>query len=128
MVHVDSENDLYENVTELMRPQKEIEQDIVAVTSAYDEIKQVTHIVCHYLEGKLSVQLDIELDSNQTISQAKVFVNQLKLDIKKIPDITNISNFPTVINDDTLALFFKLTNIEIKAIQNHTKKAYKKIN
>ena len=45
---------------------------------------------CHYLEGKLSVQLDIELDSNQTISQAKVFVNQLKLDIKKIPDITNI--------------------------------------
>ena len=45
-----------------------------------------------------------------------------------IPDITNIPDFPTVINDDTLALFFKLSDIEIKAIQNHTKKAYKKIN
>ena len=45
-----------------------------------------------------------------------------------IPDITNIPDFPTVINDDTLALFFKLSDIEIKAIQNHTKKAYKNIN
>ena len=90
LVHVDSENDLFENETELMRPQKEIEQDIVAVTNGYNEIKQVTHIVCHYLEGKLSVQLDIELDSNQTISQAKLFVNQLKLEIKKIPDIDDI--------------------------------------
>ena len=45
-----------------------------------------------------------------------------------IPDITNIYGFPTVINDDTLALFFKLSDTEIKAIQNHTKKAYKKIN
>ena len=45
-----------------------------------------------------------------------------------VPDITNISDFPTVINDNTLALFFKLSNTEIKAIQNHTKKVYKKIN
>ena len=45
-----------------------------------------------------------------------------------IPDITNISNFPTVINDETIATYFSLSNTEIKAIQSHTKKAYKKIN
>ena len=34
-----------------------------------------------------------------------------------IPDITKIPDFPTIINDDTLALFFKLSDIEVKAIQ-----------
>ena len=36
-----------------------------------------------------------------------------------IPDITVIPDFPT--NDETLAQYFKLSDIEIKAIQNHTK-------
>ena len=44
-----------------------------------------------------------------------------------LPDITQISDFPTVINDETLAQYFKLSDIEIKAIQNHTKD-YTKIN
>lgn len=41
-----------------------------------------------------------------------------------IPDITDIPDFPTVINDKTLADFFQLTNMEKKAIQEHTKKDY----
>ena len=45
-----------------------------------------------------------------------------------IPDITVIPDFPTIINDETIAAYFSLSNIEIKAIQHHTKKAYKKIN
>ena len=45
-----------------------------------------------------------------------------------IPDITNIPEFPSIINDETIATYFSLSNTEIKAIQNHTKKAYKKIN
>jgi hypothetical protein len=45
-----------------------------------------------------------------------------------IPDITVISDFPTIINDETIATYFSLSNTEIKAIQNHTKRAYKKIN
>ena len=36
-----------------------------------------------------------------------------------IPDITVIPDFPT--NDETLAQYFKLSDIEIKAIQNYTK-------
>ena len=36
-----------------------------------------------------------------------------------IPDITVIPDFPT--NDVTLAQYFKLSDIEIKAIQEHTK-------
>jgi len=42
-----------------------------------------------------------------------------------IPDITQIPDFPSIINDETLALYFSLTGAEKKAIQNHTKKAYK---
>jgi cation diffusion facilitator family transporter len=90
LVHVDSENDLYEDETKLMRPQKEIEQDIVSVTNNFDDIKQVSHIICHYLKGKLFVQMEIELNTDQTIQQAKAFVNQLKMEIKRIPDIDTI--------------------------------------
>jgi hypothetical protein len=45
-----------------------------------------------------------------------------------IPDITVIPDFPSDINDETIAMYFSLSNTEIKAIQSHTKKAYKKIN
>jgi hypothetical protein len=43
-----------------------------------------------------------------------------------IPDITVIPDFPSDINDETIAMYFSLSNTEIKAIQNHTKKAYKR--
>ena len=42
-----------------------------------------------------------------------------------IPDITIIPDFPTIINDETLATYFSLSYTEVNAIQNHTKKAYK---
>lgn len=41
-----------------------------------------------------------------------------------IPDITSIHNFPTIINDMTLADFFQFNTTERKAIQEHTKNAY----
>jgi len=41
-----------------------------------------------------------------------------------IPNITNIQDFPQIINDKTLADYFKLSNVEIQAIQNHTTKEY----
>jgi len=45
-----------------------------------------------------------------------------------IPDITKIPDFPTTINDQTLNKYFNFNKKEKIAIQNHTKKAYKKIN
>lgn len=73
-----------------MRPQKEVERDIISITNQFNEIKQVSHIICHYLKGKLTVQMEIELSADQTIHQAKTFVNRLKIEIKKIPDIDHI--------------------------------------
>jgi tRNA1(Val) A37 N6-methylase TrmN6 len=43
---------------------------------------------------------------------------------KMIPDITDIPDFPTIIDDETMAHYFKLDDMEIKAVQKHTKKAY----
>jgi len=42
-----------------------------------------------------------------------------------IPDINIIPDFPSDINDETIASYFSLSYTEVKAIQNHTKKAYK---
>ena len=42
-----------------------------------------------------------------------------------IPNITKISKFPKIINDDTVAKFFNLTEIEYNAIKGLHKKDYK---
>ena len=41
-----------------------------------------------------------------------------------IPDITNLPGFPIIINDDTIAKYFKLDEIDKKNIQNYHKKSY----
>lgn len=41
-----------------------------------------------------------------------------------IPDITNLPDFPIIINDDTIAKYFKLDEIDKKNIQNYHKKSY----
>lgn len=41
-----------------------------------------------------------------------------------IPDITHLSDFPTTINDDTIAEYFGFDEIDKKYIQNYHKKGY----
>lgn len=41
-----------------------------------------------------------------------------------IPDITNLPDFPTIINDDTIANYFEFDEIDKKNIQNYHKKSY----
>ena len=44
-----------------------------------------------------------------------------------IPDITVVQDFPQIINDDTLAKYFSLDELEFEAIKGHTTKDYTQI-
>jgi len=54
-----------------MRPQIRIKEDVEKVLAEFPDIRNLSHFTCHFLGAKLSVQLEVEMDENLTISQAK---------------------------------------------------------
>lgn len=94
LVHVDAEDDFEDEVEMrippnivLMRPQKEIERDVKKAINQISEIQGITHIYCHYLKKKLTVQVNIILDSELLIRDAQKIASNARTKIEKIKDI-----------------------------------------
>ena len=96
LVHVDAEDDFEEeqnfsiqSENILMRPQDEIENDVKNAIKKIPEILGITHIYCHYLNKKLSVQVNILLDTGMRIRDAQKIASIARQKIEKIEDIDN---------------------------------------
>ena len=87
MIHVDAEQDNEEEEIILMRPQTEIEMDIQQALKAIPEITGISHIYCHFLKQKLSVQVDILVDPEMKVRQAQKLGQKAKLLLEEIQDI-----------------------------------------
>ncbi len=95
LVHVDAENDFVDEKEEtrintdiaLMRPQIKIENDVKKVIKQIPEILGITHIYCHYLGKKLTVQVNIILNTEMRISDAQKIASIARKRIEKIYDI-----------------------------------------
>jgi len=94
LVHVDAEDDFAEEKevgipadTTLMRPQNKIENDVKKAIEQVPEIQGITHIYCHYLGKKLTVQVNIILNSELRISNAQEIASIARKKIEKIKDI-----------------------------------------
>jgi len=94
LVHVDAEDDFFgEEGSELsqkivlMRPQSEIEDDVKKKLAEIHEIQGITHIYCHFLNQKLTVQVNILLDADMRISDAQKIASAARLKIEQIKDI-----------------------------------------
>ncbi|MBT3225794.1 MAG: cation transporter [Deltaproteobacteria bacterium] len=87
LVHVDAENHPEENPVKLMRPQKEIEAEIQVIVNTFQEIEALTHVLCHYLNETLTVEIGIAVDPIRQIIEAKEIASQLKLKIELVDDI-----------------------------------------
>ena len=94
LVHVDAEDDhvgdegserLQDIV--LMRPQSEIENDVKKMLAEIPEIQGITHIYCHYLNQKLTVQVNILLDAEMRIRDAQKIASAARRKIEQIKDI-----------------------------------------
>jgi cation diffusion facilitator family transporter len=94
LVHVDAEDDFFEeegseaskNIV-LMRPQSQIERDVKKVLNEIPEIQGITHIYCHYLNQKLTVQVNIILDTDMRIYEAQKIASAARQKIEQIKDI-----------------------------------------
>ncbi len=94
LVHVDAEDDhvgdegseLLQDIV-LMRPQGEIENDVKKVLAEIPEIQGITHIYCHYLNQKLTVQVNILLDEQMRIRDAQKIASAARRKIEQIKDI-----------------------------------------
>jgi len=94
LVHVDAEDDFVDEKelripvdTNLMRPQNKIENDVKIAIAQVPEIQGITHIYCHYLDEKLTVQVNIILNSELRISDAQEIASIARKKIEKIKDI-----------------------------------------
>ena len=94
LVHVDAEDDFFgEEGSELsqkivlMRPQSEIEDDVKKKLAEIHEIQGITHIYCHFLNQKLTVQVNILLDADMRISDAQKIASAARRKIEQIKDI-----------------------------------------
>ena len=87
LIHVDAEQDSEEGEIVLMRPQAEVEQDIRNALDAIPEITGISHIYCHFLKQKLSVQVDIMVDPEMKVQQAQKLGNRAKIILEEIQDI-----------------------------------------
>ena len=94
LVHVDAEDDFFseegselsQNIV-LMRPHTEIENDVKKMLSQIPKIEGITHIYCHYLNQKLTVQVNILLDADMRIRDAQKIASAARLKIEQIKDI-----------------------------------------
>ena len=94
LVHVDAEDDhvgdegseLLQDIM-LMRPQSEIENDVKKMLAEIPEIQGITHIYCHYLNQKLTVQVNILLDAEMRIRDAQKIASAARRKIEQIKDI-----------------------------------------
>jgi len=93
-VHVDAEDDFLEvEGTEdpqkivLMRPQREIENDVKKALSVIPEIDGITHFYCHFLNQELTVQVNIILDVEIRIRDAQKIASIARMKIEQIKDI-----------------------------------------
>ena len=90
LVHIDAEDDSDNKPHKLMRPQNEIKTDIQNIIEKNPQIVCISHMLCHFLKEKLAVELNIEVDLELKIFEAKQIASQLKTDLLKIEDINEV--------------------------------------
>jgi len=89
LIHVDAEDDLDKKQQVIMRPQKEIEHDIHKLLEQIPEVTGCTHILCHYLNEELKVQIEVIMDPALYIHEAQSIAQKTKEHIEEIKDIEN---------------------------------------
>ncbi len=104
LIHVDAEEDTEEGEIVLMRPQVEIENDIRKSLKQLPDILGISHILCHFLNQQLSVQVNILVDPEIPVRQAQELGNSAKKIIEQINDIDS-ADLHLELNDEPDHIF-----------------------
>jgi divalent metal cation (Fe/Co/Zn/Cd) transporter len=88
LVHVDPEPD--ENLApadQLSRPRGEIESEVRRIAQRVDGVRAVTHVMAHFLERRVVLQVDIEVDPGLRVHQAAAVARSLRRRLEAVSGV-----------------------------------------
>jgi cation diffusion facilitator family transporter len=88
LVHIDPEPD--ENVApedQLARPRVEIESEVRRVAQGVDGVRAVTHVLTHFLEHRVVLQVDIEVDPALRVHEAAAVARALRQELEELSGV-----------------------------------------
>jgi len=88
LIHVNAEPEQEAGTEKLMRPQKEIQEDVKQILKGIPSIKETSHILCHYLNRKLHVEVTISVDENLRVKEAQEIAKKARDSVEKINNVS----------------------------------------
>ena len=79
LVHIDPEPD--EDLApgdQLSRPREEIESEVRRIAEQVDGVRAVTHVMVHFLERRVVLQVEIEVDPALRVREAAAVARSLR--------------------------------------------------
>jgi cation diffusion facilitator family transporter len=79
LVHIDPEPDEHVGPgDQLARPREEIESEVRRIARVADGVRAVTHVLTHFLERRVALQVDIEVDPTLRVHEAAAVARSLR--------------------------------------------------
>jgi cation diffusion facilitator family transporter len=88
LVHIDPEPD--ENLApgdQLSRPRGEIESEVRRIAQGVEGVRAVTHVMAHFLERRVVLQVDIEVDPELRVHQAAAVARSLRRRLEAVSGV-----------------------------------------
>jgi len=88
LVHIDPEPD--EDLTpgdQLSRPRGEIESEVRRTAEQVDGVRAVTHLMVHFLERRVVLQVEIEVDPELRVREAAAVARSLRKRLEAVRDV-----------------------------------------
>jgi divalent metal cation (Fe/Co/Zn/Cd) transporter len=79
LVHIDPEPDEHVGPEDqLARPREEIESEVRRIAQDVDGVRAVTHMLTHFLDRRVALQVDIEVDPALRVREAAAVARSLR--------------------------------------------------
>jgi len=101
LVHIDPEPD--ENLQpgdQLARPRQEIESEVRRIALGVGGVRAVTHVLTHFLESRVALQIEIEVDPGLRVHEAAAVARSLR---RRLEEISGVDNADIHLELDDLA-------------------------
>ena len=101
LVHVDPEPDEdLEPGDQLARPREEIEKEVRRIALGVDGVRAVTHVLTHFLECRVVLQIEIEVDPGLRVREAAAVARSLR---RRLEEISGVDHADIHLELDDLA-------------------------
>jgi divalent metal cation (Fe/Co/Zn/Cd) transporter len=88
LVHIDPEPDEdLQPGDQLARPREEIETEVRRIALGVDGVRAVTHVLTHFLDCRVTLQIEIEVDPGLRIHEAAAVARSLRSQLEEVSDV-----------------------------------------